>query len=109
MDRSCLADRATVRRIAKPKRCRSEHVGRSHAARRAAYLATLDHGLPAGLNVADLKGTVLPARYREYPKQGNLVLFCPSIGLPSLPGVAPAFLSLTAWLECLRDDAWQLL
>ena len=52
----------------------------------------LNHGLPTGLNVADLKGTVLLAQYREYPKQGNLVLFCPSIGLPSLPGAAPAFL-----------------
>ena len=49
----------------------------------------------------------MPAEHPECPKQGNLVLFCPSIGLPSLPGAAPAFLSLTAWLECLRDDAWQ--
>src|SRR5262249_32013683 len=51
----------------------------------------------------------MPAEHRECPKQGNLVLFCPSIGLPSLPGAAPAFLSLIAWLECLRDDAWQRL
>src|SRR5262249_16761975 len=49
------------------------------------------------------------AEYRECPKRGNLVLFCPSIGLPSLPAAAPAFLNLTTWLECLRDDAWQLL
>src|SRR5262249_22681216 len=50
----------------------------------------------------------MTAEHREYPKRGNLVLFCPSIGLPSLPGAAPAFLSLIAWLECLQGDAWQL-
>jgi hypothetical protein len=61
-----------------------------------------------GKSNTDLKETVVPAEYRECPKQGNLVLFCPNIGLLSLPGAAPAFLSLTAWLECLRDDAWQL-
>ena len=130
MDRNCLADRATVRRIAKPKRCRSEHVGvhtrhaarliRQHRPDASPFLVrefvahdsqlqfgALNHGLRAGLKVADLKGTVLPVRYRECPKQGNLVLFYPSIALPSLPGAAPAFLSLTAWLECLRDDGWQ--
>src|SRR5262249_21545138 len=46
----------------------------------------------------------MPAEHPECPKRGNLVLFCPSIGLPSLPGAAPAFLSLTAWLECLPAD-----
>ena len=51
----------------------------------------------------------LTAEYRECPKRDNLVLFCPSIGLPSLPEAAPAFLNLRAWPECLRDDAWQLL
>src|SRR5262252_7873011 len=51
----------------------------------------------------------LTAEYRECPKRDNLVLFCPSIGLPSLPEAVPAFLNLTAWPECLRDDAWQLL
>src|SRR6516164_1720564 len=58
----------------------------------------------ARATVTKAKETVFPAEYRECPKRGNLVLFCPSIGLRSLPGAAPAFLSLTAWLECLRDD-----
>ena len=52
----------------------------------------------------DYNAKEMPAEHRECPKRGNLVLFCPSIGLPSLRGAAPAFLSLIAWLECLRDD-----